>query len=50
MICKKTVGVEGRRAVLDVGDRLVDLESLSNSDATRWAEVVMLQTIKVGAE
>ena len=36
------------RALLDGGDRLVDLESLGDRDATLWAEPVQLQTEKRG--
>ena len=36
------------RASLDSGDRLVDLESLSDRDATLWAEFVPVQAEKGG--
>ena len=35
-------------AVLDGGDRLVDLERLGNRDASLWAEFVVPQTEKGG--
>ena len=35
-------------ASLDVGDRLVDFERLSNRDAALWAEIVPVQAEKGG--
>ena len=50
MIYEKTAVTEDRRALLDVGDRLVDLERLGNRDTARRAEIVILQTAKVRVE
>ena len=50
MICKKMVIVEGLQALLDVGDRRVDLECLGNRDATLRPELVVVQTANVGVE
>ena len=36
------------RALHDGGDRLVDLESLCDRDATLWVETVLAQTEKGG--
>ena len=38
------------RALLDCGDRRVDLECLGNRDATLRTKLVASQTAKIGAE